>query len=183
MVRILLGALLALSPAPAAAADWWYLSVAGAPADQAAFYADRESRARSADRVTIREASEYERAAEGSVSGRLDVVYDCRQRTARIVHALFYGPDGRERETSAGDPAAHGVEPGSVYEATMRFACGEEEGLEQLGALGVREHALLLFRERADHLAAHPEEARQDSELEWGQSPRSAGRARRSRRR
>jgi len=38
----------------------------------------------------------------------------------------------------------------------MQFACSEAEGLEQLGRIGVREQALLLFRERADYLAAHP---------------------------
>lgn len=160
MARALLATALALLPAPAAATDWWYLSVGGDPGEQAAAYADRDSRSRSGDRVTIREASEYERVTEGNVSARLTVAYDCRARTAQIIDARFYGADGRERVRSRGDPAPHGIGAGSVYEATMRFACGEEEGLEQLGRLGIREQALLLFRERADYLAAHPEEAR-----------------------
>jgi hypothetical protein len=161
LLRGLLVGLLALPPAPAAAADWWYLSVAGDPGDQAGFYADRESRRRSGDRVTIREATEYERVTEqGNLSARLLVVYDCRARTAQIVDASFHGTGGEEREHSRGDPAPHGIEGGSVYDATMRFACGEGEGLEQLGRLGLREHALQLFRERADFLAAHPQVSR-----------------------
>jgi hypothetical protein len=156
-LRRLLASLLAALPAPAVAEDWWYVGVAGDPGDQYAAYADRESRNRTGDRVTISEASEYERVSqEGNASGRFRTVYDCRARTAQIVDAVFYGPDGRERERSAGDPAPHGVGQGSIYEMKMQFACGETEGVERLGRLGTREQALLLFRDRAAYLAAHP---------------------------
>jgi len=156
VLRRLLASALAVLPSPVLAADWWYLSVTGDPGDQYAAYADLGSRSRTGDRVTISEASEYERATErGIVSGRFRTVYDCRARTAQIVDAIFYGPDGRERERSSGDPAPHGIEAGSVYEMKMQFACGETEGLEQLGRLGVREQALLLFRDRTRYLAAH----------------------------
>jgi hypothetical protein len=157
MLRRLLAGSLALSAAPAAAEDWWYVGMTGDPGGQYAAYADRESRSRTGDSVTVREASEYERvSARGIVSGRFRTVYDCRARTAQIVDAVFYGPDGRERERSAGDPAPHGIEPGSVYEMKMQFACGETEGLERLGRLRIREQALLLFRDRTNYLAAHP---------------------------
>jgi hypothetical protein len=154
-LRLLLASLLALLPAPALAEDWWYVGVAGGPGDQYAAYADRESRSRTGDRVSIFEGSEYERATqEGTVSGRFRTVNDCKARTAQIVDAVFFGPDGRERERSAGDPAPHGIGR-SIYEMKMQFACGEAEGLERLGRLSTREQALLLFRERAEHLTAH----------------------------
>ena len=156
-MRRLLAGLPILLAAPASAEDWWYISVTGDPGDQYAAYADRDSRTRTGDRVTIRQGSEYERvSARGIVSGRFRTLYDCRARTTQIVEAIFYGPDGQERERSAGDPAPHGIDRDSVGDALIQFACGESEGLEQLGALGVREQALLLFRERGDYLASHP---------------------------
>jgi hypothetical protein len=155
-LRYLIG-LLVLLAAPASAEDWWYIGVAGDPGDQYAAYADRDSPQRTGDRVTIREASEYERVSQrGIVSGRFQTVYDCRARTAQIVDAIFYGLDGRERERSAGDPAPHGIVAGSIYEMKMQFACGETAGIEQLGRLGIREQALLLFHDRASYLATHP---------------------------
>jgi len=94
-LRRLLASLLALLPAPTFAEDWWYVGVAGDPGDQYAAYADRKSRTRIGDRVTISEGSEYERAtAQGNISGRFRTVYDCRARTAQIIGAVFFGPDG-----------------------------------------------------------------------------------------
>lgn len=163
MLRALSALLLAAQAAPATPTeDWWYLSLAADdPADMASFYADLASRRRSGDRVTISQATEYQRVSEqGNLSSRTTTVYDCRARTAQITAAFFLGPDGQVRETSPGDPAPHGIDPGSVYEMTMDFACGRTEGLEQLGRLGLREHALLLFREYLDRLAASREPRR-----------------------
>ncbi|MEA3014441.1 MAG: hypothetical protein QOD42_2986 [Sphingomonadales bacterium] len=146
----LLAILLALQPAAGAgrAADWWYVSASGDAGDYDAHYADRASIRRDGDHVFIREAREGERPGENGILGsRVQAEYDCRARTGRFLTATFLGPDGILLEDVDPGETLHPVEPRSVYGGLMRFACGEGEGLEQLGALGIREHALLLFRE------------------------------------
>jgi hypothetical protein len=149
-MSLLLASLLALQPVAGAgrAADWWYVSASGGAADYDANYADRASIRRDGDHVFISEARESEHPGENGILGsRLQVEYDCRARTGRFVTVTFLGAEGILMENVDPRETLHPVEPGSVYEGLMDFACGDREGLERLGALGIREHALLLFRE------------------------------------
>jgi hypothetical protein len=151
-MNLLLAGLLAFQPA-AGAADWWYVTAGGPLGDQDAHYSDRASIRRDGDHVFIDEARESETVAgNGVIGSRVQAEYDCRARTGRFVTVTFLGPSGIIVENVDPGETLHPVEPDSVYDSMMRFACGDEEGLERLGALGIREQALLLFAERAAHL-------------------------------
>jgi hypothetical protein len=156
----LVAALLALQAAPAARHDWWYVTVSGPAGDQNAHYGDRTSIRRTGNRVLMAEAREAETADDrGIISARLEMEYDCRARTGRIVTATRLAAGGRVVEQGNARETLHPITPDSVYDAMLRFACGDSGGLEQLGTLGIREQALLLFADRAAHLRNHPDEA------------------------
>lgn len=145
-MALLLAALLALQPA-ADAADWWYVEIAVAPGDQDAFYADRASIRRNGDHVVINEAREGERVDEGGMIGsRTRAEYDCRARSARVVHYVYLRPDGSS--VNDGDPneTLRPVTPNSIGESLMRFACGEYPGVGRVVGQSLREHALRRFR-------------------------------------
>ena len=137
--------------------DWWYLTACCELGQQQAFYADRASIRRDGDMALVEEAREGERSDEQDIIGaRLLVRYDCRSRTSQVMRYTFLLANGARWTAPRHQEQAEVVEAGSVKESTIRFACGEGDGLEQLGTLGIREQALLLFRDRAEHLRANP---------------------------
>jgi acyl carrier protein phosphodiesterase len=144
-----------------ATADWWYYNVLGDAGAQQAFYIDRASISRAGALAIVEEAREAERADEQNIIGaRLRVRYDCSARTWQVLHYTFLLTDGRQHVASRAMTTPEPVEPGSISEDAMRIACGETEGIEQLRSLGIREQALLLFAERAEHLRTHPDARR-----------------------
>jgi hypothetical protein len=158
---LLAAAFLSVAQAPAAAEDWWYFSLAGDIGDLAAFYTDRASIRRSGDLVSVEEAREGERADEQNIIGsRLLVRYDCRARTSQVLRYTFVLTDGSRRVAQRAQDRPVPAEPDSIAAKGLGIACGESEGLEQLGTLGIREQALLLFAERTAYVRAHPEENR-----------------------
>lgn len=154
----LVAGFLALQAGAGGGADWWYVVMSGEPGEMQAHYADRASIRRSGDHVTISEGREGETPDEqGIIASRMLMEYDCRARTGRIVTYVFIGAGDRVLGQGDAGETLHPMSPGSVYDSTMDFACGRAEGLEQLDQLGLREHALLLFRDYIEHLAARPE--------------------------
>jgi hypothetical protein len=159
-MALLLAGLLALQPA-AAAQDWWYFSVAGDIGEQQAFYIDRSSISRSGDLVSVQEARQGERAdAEDIIGARLHVRYDCRARTSQVLRYTFILTDGSGHIAARAQDRPQPVGPDSVSAGALAIACGEAEGLEQLGTLSISEQARLLFAERAAHLRANPDAPR-----------------------
>ena len=160
LIGSLAAALLAMhGQSPPEAADWWYVSVADDPGDQQAFYVDRTSIRRTGDIAESEQAREGEVADEDGILGaRLRVRYDCRARTSQVLIYRFLQSDGRLWTARRNQTQAEPVEPDSVNDALLKFSCGESEGIEQLGSLGIREQALLLFADRARYLREHPEE-------------------------
>lgn len=144
-MSLLAAGLLAIQPIPASE-DWWYFSVLGDVGGQQAFYIDLSSIRRAGDLVTVEEAREGERADEqGIVGARLLVRYDCRARTSQVLRYTFIQSDGQRWTATRAQDSAEIVGEESTSENSLKIACGETEGIEQLGRLGIRDQAMLLF--------------------------------------
>jgi hypothetical protein len=131
-------------------------AVSGPAGDQIAFFTDRASIRRMGAVVFVDEYMERERAdPNGIISALVNMEYDCRLRTERLLAVQFVDAQGENILVS--DPRDSVPVPlDSPDYDRLRFACGETRGMG-LVRDDLRQTALRLFDGRARLMRAYPE--------------------------
>jgi S1-C subfamily serine protease len=123
----------ALTAAPAAAADWWWVGINGTAPNRQLTYIDRETVAPASGgtvEIWVLVIGEFA-YPNGEQHRAMHYAFKCRQRMYSVVSWKSYDSSGKVMPAMVARPTKFiPVAAGSIGESVMRVACGNPSGTE-----------------------------------------------------